>query len=209
MERRKVSWRIKISETRPLTARPSAGRDAGGAFSVIRIATAGWSIPRTLSEKFPEHGSSLERYAGVFNSVEINSTFYRPHKPSTFARWAASVPENFRFSVKAPREITHVKRLVDCNAAVAKFFDETDYLGAKRGPILMQLPPSLPFIAPRPKRFSPSSAIDIPAPRPASLAIRAGSIPRPMRCYAPIASVASPLIPHPFRKPRAPGALRA
>ncbi len=145
MERRKVSCRIKISETRPLTARPSAGRDAGGAFSVIRIATAGWSIPRTLSEKFPEHGSGLERYAEVFNGVEINSTFRRSHKPSTFARWAASVPENFRFSVKAPQEITHVKRLVGCNAAVAKFFNETDYLGAKRGPILMQLPPSLPF----------------------------------------------------------------
>ncbi len=47
--------------------------------------------------------------------------------------------------MKAPREITHVKRLVDCNAAVAKFLDETDYLGAKRGPILMQLPPSLAF----------------------------------------------------------------
>ncbi len=114
-------------------------------FSVIRIATVGWGIPRTLSEKFPERGSSLERYADVLNGVEINSTFYRSHKPSTFARWAASVPENFRFSVKAPREITHVKRLVDCDAAVAKFFDETGYLGAKRGPILMQLPPSLPF----------------------------------------------------------------
>jgi uncharacterized protein YecE (DUF72 family) len=112
---------------------------------VIRIATAGWSLPRGLAEKFPDGGSSLERYAGVFDAVEINSTFYRSHKPSTFVRWAASVPEHFRFSVKAPREITHIKRLVDCDAALTKFLDETGCLGPKLGPILIQLPPSLSF----------------------------------------------------------------
>ena len=112
---------------------------------MIRIATAGWSIPRGLAEKFPECGSSLERYAGVFNAVEINSTFYRSHKPSTFARWAASVPEHFRFSVKTPREITHAKRLIDCDAALAKFLRETGNLGPKLGPILIQLAPSFAF----------------------------------------------------------------
>lgn len=114
----------------------------------IRIATAGWSIPKPLAEDFPESGSGLERYAGMLNAVEINSTFYRAHKTSTFARWAASVPENFRFSVKAPREITHLKRLVDCEAALDKFLDEAGALGAKLGPILIQLPPSLAFKAP-------------------------------------------------------------
>ena len=112
---------------------------------MIRIATAGWSIQRGLAQKFPECGSNLERYAGVFDAVEINSTFYRSHKPSTFARWAASVPDHFRFSVKAPREITHIKRLVDCDAALAKFLDDASCLGPKLGPILIQLPPSLTF----------------------------------------------------------------
>jgi uncharacterized protein YecE (DUF72 family) len=111
----------------------------------MRIGAAGWTIPRALAERFPQRGSSLERYACVLNSVEINSTFYCSHKASTFARWAASVPDDFRFSVKAPREITHLKRLVDCDAALKKFFDETGSLGAKLGPILIQLPPGLPF----------------------------------------------------------------
>lgn len=112
---------------------------------MIRIATAGWSISRAFAGKFPERGSSLERYAAVFSGVEINSTFYRSHKPSTFTRWAAAVPENFRFSVKAPREITHVKRLVDCDAALSKFLDEAGFLGDKLGSILVQLPPGLHF----------------------------------------------------------------
>ena len=110
---------------------------------MIRIATAGWSVPRALAEKFPEGGSILERYAGVLNGVEINSTFYRPHRPSTFARWAAAVPENFRFSVKAPREITHERRLVECAAVLSKFVDDLGGLGVKLGPILIQLPPGL------------------------------------------------------------------
>lgn len=125
----------------------------GGKFSVIRIATAGWSIRRDFAGKFPQAGSILEKYASLFNAVEVNSTFYRSHKASTFARWANSVPDEFRFSVKAPREITHLKRLVDCDAALAKFLAETGFLGAKRGPILIQLPPSLPFNAPVAEAF--------------------------------------------------------
>jgi uncharacterized protein YecE (DUF72 family) len=53
----------------------------------IRIGTAGWSIPKEHAEAFPISGSHLERYAAVFNAVEINSSFYRPHRPATDERW--------------------------------------------------------------------------------------------------------------------------
>ena len=72
-----------------------------------RIGCAGWSIHKDAAAAFPVEGSHLERYARVFPAVEINSSFYRPHKPETYARWADSVPDGFRFAVKVPRAITH------------------------------------------------------------------------------------------------------
>ncbi len=60
---------------------------------------------------FPVHGSHLERYAAALNAVEINSSFYRPHRLATYERWAASVPEEFQFAVKIPKAITHEQRL--------------------------------------------------------------------------------------------------
>jgi uncharacterized protein YecE (DUF72 family) len=80
--------------------------------------------------------------------VEINSSFYRSHKPATYARWAASVPLDFRFAVKLPREITHVRKLVSPIEPLDRFFVESASLGDKRGPLLMQLPPSLSFDEP-------------------------------------------------------------
>jgi uncharacterized protein YecE (DUF72 family) len=112
----------------------------------IRIGTAGWSFPRTL-EDFPTDGSGLERYAAVFNGVEINSSFYRPHQRKTYERWAASTPAGFRFAVKAPRTITHERRLVDVGEPLMRFLDECGGLGGKLGPLLIQLPPSLRFDA--------------------------------------------------------------
>ncbi len=112
---------------------------------MIRIGTAGWSIPKAERERFPEGGSILERYAGVFNGVEINSSFYRPHKPETYARWAASTPEGFQFSAKLPKAITHERRLVGAEVLLDGFLAETAALGDKRGPILIQAPPSLRF----------------------------------------------------------------
>lgn len=110
----------------------------------IRIGTAGWSFPRALPD-FPAEGTGLERYAAVFNSVEINSSFYRPHQRKTYERWAASTPAEFRFAVKVPRTITHERRLVDVAEPLARFIDECGGLGEKRGPLLIQLPPSLKF----------------------------------------------------------------
>jgi uncharacterized protein YecE (DUF72 family) len=110
----------------------------------IRIGTAGWSVSRAL-EGFPEAGTSLERYAARFNAVEINSSFYRPHRRKTYERWAASTPADFRFAVKAPKTLTHERRLVDCGEPLARFLDECAGLGDRLGPLLIQLPPSLGF----------------------------------------------------------------
>jgi uncharacterized protein YecE (DUF72 family) len=111
----------------------------------LRIGTAGWSIPRHLAEAFPGEGSHLERYAQIFGATEINSSFYRPHRPQTYARWAASVPPAFRFAVKVPREITHIRRLVRIDQPLDEFLSACCHLGERLGPLLIQLPPSLAF----------------------------------------------------------------
>jgi uncharacterized protein YecE (DUF72 family) len=85
----------------------------------------------------------LDRYAQRLNAVEINSSFYRPHQPKTYARWAASVPDIFRFAVKVPREITHECCLVETERHLDRFLGEVRELGVKLGPLLVQLPPSL------------------------------------------------------------------
>ena len=113
--------------------------------STSLIGTAGWSISSAAASHFPLDGSHLQRYAQVLNCVEINSSFYRPHQGSTYARWAASVPEAFRFSVKLPRRITHELRLRDGAAELERFAAEVGGLGNKLGCVLVQLPPSLRF----------------------------------------------------------------
>lgn len=111
----------------------------------MRVGTAGWTIPPPVATAFAGEGAHLERYARVFDCAEINSSFHRPHRRSTWERWAASVPEGFRFAVKLPKTITHVARLVGCDELLATFADECGGLGARRGPLLVQLPPSLAF----------------------------------------------------------------
>lgn len=111
------------------------------------IGTAGWSIPAKDAAQFAPDGSALERYAGIFWGAEINSSFHRPHRASTWARWADSVPEGFRFSVKMPKTITHQAKLVDCAPFVAAFMEDVKPLGAKLAVLLVQLPPKLIFDA--------------------------------------------------------------
>ena len=113
----------------------------------MRIGTAAWAIPSSLAQAFPADQSALARYASVFNAAEINSTFRRSHRAQTYERWAASVPPDFRFSVKTPQVLTHAARLVDCRDGVRAFLAEISYLGPRLGPILLQLPPSLAFDA--------------------------------------------------------------
>jgi uncharacterized protein YecE (DUF72 family) len=111
----------------------------------MRIGTAGWSVPKNHAGHFPTAGSHLERYGAVFNAVEINTSFYRPHRRETYERWAAAVPEKFRFAVKVPKVISHERRLRDCDEVLDRFLAEADGLGPKLGPVLLQLPPSLVF----------------------------------------------------------------
>jgi uncharacterized protein YecE (DUF72 family) len=112
------------------------------------IGTAAWTIPRECKRLFPSEGSHLERYARALNAVEINSSFYRPHQTKTYARWAACVPADFKFSVKLPKEITHRQRFVDVDAALDRFLEGVTSLGSKLGPILIQLPPSFAYDEP-------------------------------------------------------------
>jgi len=114
-------------------------------FDMTRIGTAGWTIPARFRHFFPEPGSALERYAARFKAAEINSTFHRSHKPETYARWAAAVPDDFRFAAKLPRAITHDRRLLDSADLLDCFLEEVRILGHKLGPLLIQLPPSFAF----------------------------------------------------------------
>ena len=116
-----------------------------GSATSIFVGCAGWNIPKEFAQRFSEEGSHLERYARVFPGVEINSSFYRPHKPATYERWAGSVPEGFRFAVKVPKTITHTRRLRDAGAELRDFLDECGHLGPRLGPLLVQLPPTLAY----------------------------------------------------------------
>ena len=109
------------------------------------IGTAGWSIPREAKPAFSGVGSQLEQYAAVLPATEINSSFHRPHRRTTYERWAASVPEDFRFSVKIPKTISHTARLVACDELLDVFLDQIGGLGEKLEVVLLQLPPSFAF----------------------------------------------------------------
>jgi uncharacterized protein YecE (DUF72 family) len=115
--------------------------------SEIRIGVVGWSIRKEQALAFASEGTHLERYSRVFPCVEINTSFYRPHRRATYERWAASVPNLFRFAVKMHREITHRRMLIDFREPLIQFLSEVAGLGNKLGPVLVQLPPSLPFDA--------------------------------------------------------------
>ena len=115
----------------------------------IRVGCAGWSLPTAVAAAFPGEGSHLQRYARVFNAVEINSSFYRPHRRQTYARWAEDVPADFRFAVKMPRAITHDARLEDVAETLDAFLEQCTALAGKLGCLLIQLPPSFAFDADR------------------------------------------------------------
>lgn len=117
----------------------------------IRIGISGWRYARRRGTFYPAglaQRRELEYAAGCFPSVEINGSFYSLQRPDSFQRWHDETPEDFVFSVKGPRFITHMKRLRDCEQALANFFASGILrLGAKLGPVLWQLPPTLRFDA--------------------------------------------------------------
>lgn len=120
---------------------PRSGTDSMN----LHLGCAGWSLPRSQWPHFPRAGSHLQRYAAVLPAVEIDSSFYRPHQAATYAKWAASVPGTFRFSVKVPQGISHQQRLQGCEALLDDFLAQVAGLGERLGCLLIQLPPSLVF----------------------------------------------------------------
>lgn len=109
----------------------------------VLVGCAGWAIPAAHRGLFAPGDSVLARYASRFGLVEINSSFYRPHRRETYARWAASTPAGFRFAVKLPRTITHDARLRGAGSLLDAFLHACGGLGSKLDVLLVQLPPSL------------------------------------------------------------------
>jgi uncharacterized protein YecE (DUF72 family) len=115
--------------------------------SQIFLGTSGWMnkdwhdhfYPKGLKEGF------LQYLSRVFNSVEINSSFYRLPLPTTFEKWRGETPKDFVFSVKLSRYITHIERLNRVKRQTETFIRNASMLKNKLGVILVQLPPSLPF----------------------------------------------------------------
>ncbi|WP_019304886.1 DUF72 domain-containing protein, partial [Xanthomonas oryzae] len=111
----------------------------------LRIGISGWRDARWRGTSYPAglaQRRELEYAAGCFPSVEINGASYSLQRPENFQRWHDKTPDDFVFSVKGPRFIIHMKRLRDCEQALANFFASGVLrLGAKRGSILWQLPP--------------------------------------------------------------------
>lgn len=118
---------------------------AGSARGVILVGTSGYNYPEWKGSFYPPDlpaAKMLPFYAQQFNTVEINYTFYRMPTPKLVANWAAQVPEHFRFTLKAPKRITHDRRLRDVAQPVSAFLETAAELGPRLGALLFQLPPN-------------------------------------------------------------------
>ncbi|HEY9150987.1 MAG TPA: DUF72 domain-containing protein [Gammaproteobacteria bacterium] len=123
----------------------------------IHIGTSGWSYAHWKGPFYPADLSDdrqmLEYYTRHFRSVEINNSFYQLPRRETLALWRQSVPDDFIFSAKASRYITHMKKLKDPEASIEKFFERIVELGERLGPVLFQLPPNWHYNHERLERF--------------------------------------------------------
>jgi uncharacterized protein YecE (DUF72 family) len=122
----------------------------------VMIGTSGWHYKHWIGTVYPKRLPVVEMlhwYHRKIDTVELNSTFYRLPLESSVATWRDSTPENFRFAVKASRFLTHMKKLIDPSAGLARFFARVDPLAHKLGPILFQLPPNFAVNVPRLSAF--------------------------------------------------------
>jgi uncharacterized protein YecE (DUF72 family) len=113
---------------------------------MLLVGTSGWQYRDWRGAFYPARLPArawLEEYASRFPTVEVNNTFYRLPERATFARWAAAVPDGFRFAVKASRYLTHVRRLREPREPVQRLLRAAAGLGDALGPVLLQLPPTL------------------------------------------------------------------
>jgi uncharacterized protein YecE (DUF72 family) len=116
----------------------------GSELKRARVGCSGWQYAHWRGNFYDAalpQSRWLEYYASVFDTVEINNSFYRLPEASTFARWAARVPARFVFAVKASRYLTHMKKLKDPEEPLDRLFSRMRALGRHLGPVLYQLPP--------------------------------------------------------------------
>jgi len=112
----------------------------------LYVGTSGLVLPVPNKQHFPEEyrsGTRLSYYASLFNSIEINSSFYKVPRPATYAKWAGEVPEGFRFTVKLWRGVTHQRGLQFADEDVDRCIAAAKELGPTRGCLLVQLPPGV------------------------------------------------------------------
>jgi len=125
----------------------------------LHVGTMGWSYPfwaGTFYSKGASSNSYLSQYSKQFDTVEIDSTFYRIPSKATFQKWKEQTPDGFLFSAKFPQTITHKKMLIDCDREVEFFIETTSTLQNKLGPLLLQFPPTFgPKKIPRLEEFLP------------------------------------------------------
>ena len=109
----------------------------------LRVGCSGWNYRHWRGPVYPESLATRQwfaYYATLFDTVEVNNTFYRLPEPSTFGAWNGQAPEHFLYALKASRFLTHLKRLRDPEEPVQRFFERACRLGAHLGPVLYQLP---------------------------------------------------------------------
>jgi uncharacterized protein YecE (DUF72 family) len=125
--------------------------------SEVRIGISGWNYAGWRGVFYPKglpHRRELEFASGAFNSIEINGSFYSLQRPTSYRRWYGETPENFLFSVKGARFITHMKKLREVEVPLANFFASGILaLEEKLGPILWQFPPNFGWNAKRFRAF--------------------------------------------------------
>jgi uncharacterized protein YecE (DUF72 family) len=112
----------------------------------VHVGTSGYNYPEWRGHFYPEKHPAKQMfafYAAHFRSVEINYTFYRMPTAKTTEAWLAQAPPGFTYTLKAPKRITHEKRLVDCGETVRVFCESARVLGPHLGTLLFQLPPNL------------------------------------------------------------------
>ncbi len=121
-----------------------AAREGG---AVFHIGTSGWQYADWRNTFYPRglpQSRWLEHYTTIFSTVEVNATFYRLPREATFADWRNRTPAGFTFAVKASRYLTHVRRLRDPEEPASRLLTRSSALGPRLGPVLVQLPPTLP-----------------------------------------------------------------
>jgi uncharacterized protein YecE (DUF72 family) len=122
----------------------------------LYVGTSGYSYREWKGTFYPENmpiKKMLRYYGECFRTVEINSTFRSVPETSVLQAWAAEVPAGFRFTLKAPQRITHIKRLKDAGDLVSELFEGAATLRKRLGPLLFQLPPNFKKDAPRLRAF--------------------------------------------------------